>query len=108
VGGRGLEPIERGALEVREHKCHLRGLIREVLPAEYDVHGALEYESIELSRVRSVECVGAPWLDTGLGFDGCRGCGRRGDGKRGQTVSHGAECVHQLGLVLVMLVVFGN
>jgi len=108
VGGRGLEPIERGALEVREHKCHLRGLIREILPAEYDVHGALKYESIELPRVGSVECVRAPWLDTGLGFDGCRGCGRGGDGKCGQTVGHGVERVRQMDLVLVMHVVFGN
>jgi len=36
MGGHGLEPIERGALEVREHKCHLRGLVREILPAEYN------------------------------------------------------------------------
>ena len=101
MGGRSLKPIERGALEVGEHECYLRGLVREILSAEYDVYGALEYESIKLSRIRSVERVGAPWLDAGFRFDGCRRCGRRRDRKRGQTVSHGTERVCQLGLVLV-------
>jgi len=109
MGGRGLEPIERRALEVGKHKCHLGGLVREILPAEYNVHGALEYESIKLSRVGSVECVGAPWLDAGLVFSRCRWCGRRRrEGKCGQMVSHGAERVRQLGLVLVVHVVFSN
>jgi len=109
VGGRGLEPIERRAFEVEKHKCHLRGLVWEILPAEYDIHGALEYESIKLSWVGSVKCVGAPWLDAGLGFSGCGWCRRRRrDGKRGQMVSHGTERVRQLGLVLVVHVVFGN
>ena len=74
MGGRGLEPIERGAFEVGKHECHLAGFIQEILSSEYNVHGALEYESIKLCWVRSVKWVGAPWLDTGLGFGRCR-CG---------------------------------
>jgi len=108
VGGCGLEPIERRALEVGEHECHLRGFIQEILSAEYNVHEALEYESIKLSQVRSVKHVRAPWLNAGLGFSGCRWCGRWRDGKRGQMVSHGMEHVRQLALVLVAHVVFGN
>jgi len=111
VGGRILEPIQRGALEVGEHECHLRGFIREILSAEYDVHGALEYENIELSQVGSIKRVGVPWLDAGLRFNGCRRNRRRGrlrDRKRSQMVSHGPERFRQLDLVLVMHVVFGN
>jgi len=60
--------------------------------------------SFPRTQVGSIECVGAPWLDAGLGFGGCRWCGR--NGKRSQMISHGTEHVHQLGLVLVMHVVF--
>jgi len=108
VGGCSLELIEHGALEVGKHECHLRGFVWEILSTEYNVHGALEYESIKLPQVGSIKCVRAPWLDTGLGFGGCGWCGRQRDGKRSQMVSYGVERVHQLGLVLVMHVVFGN
>jgi len=94
---------------VEKHKCHLAGFVWEILSAEYDVHRALEDESVKLSQVGSVKRVGAPWLDTGFGFGRCGWCGRCGrNRKHSQTVSHGVEHVHQLALVLVAHVVFGN
>jgi len=60
-----LEPVKRGALQVRKHECHLVGLVQEVLAMERDVHAALEHECVKLDRVRTVEWVGALWLDTG-------------------------------------------
>ena len=92
-----------------KHKCHLAGSVQEILSTEHDVHRALEYESIKLSQVGSVEQVRAPWLDTEFGFGRCGWCGRCGrDGKRGQMIGHGTERVHQLGFVLVAHVVFSN
>ena len=67
-------------------------------------HNLLGTEPVSLDPPAILEAVPVMYVPraAGLGFDWC---GRWGDGKCSQTVSHGAECVRQLGLVLVMHVV---